>query len=687
MSSIVHFEVYVQETRGWVLQARFPVNERDDAIAEARHLEESVRKPVRVIRETYFTDSNDSDNAVVWMGRIKPKQKVTGMEVRGAEPSGGPGGAHKLRKTSKATASDSLFRLAIVVIISLATAAIGAGIAAKILMSTDSASLSVAARSLIMFMTFIGLFLVTAVPLIFVYIPLDQLFGGDGNPNPKILERERARQRQKAEEQRRDSLEKAAAAVIAGGKNADDMRPPAGDPASPASPAAVEATTAATATQILAEIAEQRKQELREQRLRELEDKTRDPMEIALEQEELAAEERDRLAEIQRKREQEAAGRREAALEAERLRGELLQFLSGAVSVIKISHPKLDTYNRFGVNLYLAGACETLAEVNGLFEQDFQTLVREATETIGTKSDQARQLVERLPAYRLESRYKDMIAAGRAAMSVHLSGHSDPFLPLDSLLKEWNTPQSRMITGASTITIMFTDMVGSTDMTQAMGDAAAQDVVRAHNTIVRRALAQFTGKEVKHTGDGIMASFDDPFRAVLAAIDIQQKAAEHTARWPRLPVVLRLGMNTGEPIMEENDYFGATVQIAARVCAAAGEGMIFLSEATKAFIADGSGLLFHNHGPMALKGVKEQRTLYEAVWNPARAAELEALRHPVASAAPASVAAPEAALPALGAGPAAEGPMPPSDIALPPAAPAAAPPSDQPVDKAAAKTS
>lgn len=326
-----------------------------------------------------------------------------------------------------------------------------------------------------------------------------------------------------------------------------------------------------------------------------------------------------------KEKEKEAAAKAEAApnaaempspeeAEFEQARVVAMKFLGGAVNAIKATHPQLDAYNKFGVNLFLAGACSALAKARGLSDRYLAALVRECVEVIGTRPEQARQLVSRLPAYRNEARYRQMIGAGFTAMEVSTSGASDPFIAMGGIMKDWNTPQSQQISAAS-VTLMFTDMVGSTDITQAIGDMAAQDIIRAHNHIVRLALSHHGGREVKHTGDGIMASFDAPLDAVRASIDIQRRAAEHTARWPRLPLILRIGMNTGEPIIEENDYFGATVQIAARVCAMAGPGEIWLAEESRRLIPASGGIELADHGLHSLKGVKEDVRLFEAVWN------------------------------------------------------------------------
>lgn len=161
---------------------------------------------------------------------------------------------------------------------------------------------------------------------------------------------------------------------------------------------------------------------------------------------------------------------------------------------------------------------------------------------------------------------------------------------------------------ASPITIMFTDMESSTATTQRIGDAAAQELVRAHNAVVRPALKQYEGNEIKHTGDGIMASFASASSAVECAIAIQGALAER-GDIPRV----RIGLNAGEPVAEENDLFGTAVQLAARVCAHAGPGQIVASNVVRELTA-GKRFVFADIGEVELRGFDDAVRLYEVTW-------------------------------------------------------------------------
>lgn len=160
------------------------------------------------------------------------------------------------------------------------------------------------------------------------------------------------------------------------------------------------------------------------------------------------------------------------------------------------------------------------------------------------------------------------------------------------------------------VTILFTDMESSTAFTQRLGDAEAQELVRSHNAIVRDALSAHAGNEIKQTGDGIMASFSSASSALECAIAIQRavagRAEEQTFR-------VRIGLNAGEPVVEERDLFGTAVQLAARVCAHARPGEILASNVVRE-LAAGKGFLFSDQGETEMRGFEDPVRVYELRW-------------------------------------------------------------------------
>lgn len=151
---------------------------------------------------------------------------------------------------------------------------------------------------------------------------------------------------------------------------------------------------------------------------------------------------------------------------------------------------------------------------------------------------------------------RDIIEVDLSAVEAFLGRVSDP-VPASAGTGGTCDPAMR--------TIMFTDIVDSTRMTARLGDVRAVEMVRAHDALVRCALNNKGGREIKHTGDGIMAAFDDAQAGVECACAIQQAFdAFNLASREKLQV--RIGLDAGEPVADHNDLFGATVQMAARLC-------------------------------------------------------------------------------------------------------------------------
>ncbi len=171
-------------------------------------------------------------------------------------------------------------------------------------------------------------------------------------------------------------------------------------------------------------------------------------------------------------------------------------------------------------------------------------------------------------------------------------------------------------------TILFTDMESSTALTQRLGDAGFMELLHTHNAVIRDALKNHNGREVKHTGDGIMASFPSASSALGCAVAIQRGVgAAHTN--PDSPLArsagegpgvrVRIGLNAGEPIAEEDDLFGTAVITAARITAKARGGEILTSDTVRQIVA-GKDFLFSDHGEVALRGFEDPVRLYEVRW-------------------------------------------------------------------------
>ena len=165
-------------------------------------------------------------------------------------------------------------------------------------------------------------------------------------------------------------------------------------------------------------------------------------------------------------------------------------------------------------------------------------------------------------------------------------------------------------------TVLFTDVVNSTTLTQSLGDEAALAILGMHDIIVRDALSASGGREVKHTGDGIMASFLSAAGAVRCAIQIQRELDKHAEADPERRLRVRVGAAAGEPVEQNNDLFGSTVQLAARLCAHAQPEQILVSNAI-AELCLGKGLLFEDVGEVSLKGFNSPVRAHAAAWKQA----------------------------------------------------------------------
>jgi len=166
---------------------------------------------------------------------------------------------------------------------------------------------------------------------------------------------------------------------------------------------------------------------------------------------------------------------------------------------------------------------------------------------------------------------------------------------------------------ADTHTILFTDMASSTALSEQLGDAGAQEVRRTHNEIVRRALGAHTGNEIKHTGDGIMASFTTASAALECAVAIQRGVVAHRDAHPDSPLAVYVGLNAGEPIVEDGDLYGTAVNLAARLCDRAEPGQILASDVVRQ-LAAGKQFLFSDIGETALRGFEDPVRLWEVRW-------------------------------------------------------------------------
>lgn len=157
------------------------------------------------------------------------------------------------------------------------------------------------------------------------------------------------------------------------------------------------------------------------------------------------------------------------------------------------------------------------------------------------------------------------------------------------------------------VTIVFTDVEGSTQLVRDLGDAPARELLRRHDEIVREVVAEQEGHEVERAGDAFMLAFRLPTKAVTFALDLHDRLGGDG------DIRVRIGMDTGEVIREEKGYFGRTVIRAARVAQLAEGGHVFVSEATKVLADIDTATTFVDLGDRELDGLGGSHRVFEAV--------------------------------------------------------------------------
>jgi class 3 adenylate cyclase len=206
-----------------------------------------------------------------------------------------------------------------------------------------------------------------------------------------------------------------------------------------------------------------------------------------------------------------------------------------------------------------------------------------------------------------------------AAIAVHREAHGllpDEIIEVERGVAEgFFGPKMQRSDPADTAfrTILFTDMHASTASTQRLGDARHVELLRVHNEIIRGKLQEHRGAEVKHTGDGIMASFTAASRAVECAVALQQAFAAYNKQGPDEPIRIKIGASAGEPVAHDRDLFGATVQLAARLCDRANAEQILVAGVIRDLCL-GKDFEFVDLGEAELKGFQEPQRICEVRW-------------------------------------------------------------------------
>jgi len=231
-------------------------------------------------------------------------------------------------------------------------------------------------------------------------------------------------------------------------------------------------------------------------------------------------------------------------------------------------------------------------------------------------------LLEKTPAARPESTTEVLVALDGIRNSMTLE-EAAPFDPRNSIEQVALTVAverpdlSGRAAPDGTVTVLFSDIESSTSMTERLGDQRAQEVLRAHNAIIRSQVATHEGFEVKSLGDGFMLAFSSARRAVQCAIAIQQSLMSYNEGHHEDPIRVRIGLHAGEVVREVDDFYGKNVILASRIAGQATGGQILVSALLKELTESAGDLRFGDGHDVKLKGLTGTTRVFPIIWDPA----------------------------------------------------------------------
>jgi class 3 adenylate cyclase len=224
------------------------------------------------------------------------------------------------------------------------------------------------------------------------------------------------------------------------------------------------------------------------------------------------------------------------------------------------------------------------------------TLILHGSEDTIVPIDAARYVADRIPGARLVEVPTGHAATGPAALAMNVEIRR--FLTEVWETGAWEDTEPDL----ALATVLFTDIVGSSERATSLGDRAWRELLERHHELVRRQLVRFRGREVDTAGDGFFASFDGPARAIRCASAIVESM-------PELGLEVRAGLHTGECELVDGKVAGIAVHTGARVSSYAQPGEVLVSSTVKDLVA-GSGIAFEDRGAHELKGIPGEWRLY-----------------------------------------------------------------------------
>lgn len=641
VSSIIHYEVYVYQSGAWDLLGRYPSEQRAKAIEYARSIENSERKPTKVVRETYDLDTQTFLEALVYLSEIpKPQPRKSSPYENSVIPT-----TIKRDNQKKSNLTEGVVMIFMSIVFSMMTAGVVTAVILRVMSSVGFTAQDISGQFVLGMFTFF--FLAISIPTAIKWVNWDNLLGENEedtqNTAPLYPSTQNDFQYSKRELYEIGNTEKYKPDSFISGImrklfDAFDVllgRKTLRQRLEEAKAAAEEAEKKQEEEEKAAE--EERKKQQEEQAAAEQqqEEQSGEENPLPADQQELSVQSEDDQAEIHAISESPGPSHTVIPPELEKDYLKMTTFLSIILRVLQEKNTLLNTYARFGIELFLAGACEQLCRLKSLSKQQNRVMLSALLELLGRAPTLAELFYDKIEEYMLELKYLPVIENGAKSMDIYLNNKSSPELIslIQITMSNWLNPGKKEMAASGIHTIMFTDIVSSTHMTQRLGDRLAQQLIHRHNTIVRQALNTCGGEEIKQTGDGIMASFMWASNAIDAAVAIQKAVGAYNRESPTVPLEVRIGLNAGEPIVENNDLFGLTVQIASRVCGEAGKNQIYVSSVVKE-LAAGKNYTFTPLGEFNLKGIDAPQTLYEVIWNEEKPKKTAAEKEPAKPADP-----------------------------------------------------
>lgn len=246
------------------------------------------------------------------------------------------------------------------------------------------------------------------------------------------------------------------------------------------------------------------------------------------------------------------------------------------------------------------GAAKNLMQMNRQIEitdilpsVNVPTLVIHRTDDVSVNVEGGRMLAEYIP----DAKYVELPGYDHLPW---VGNNRDQIL--DEMAQFLTGERPPIVTDNVLATVLFTDIVDSTSRLAQMGDRQWHDVLDRHNLMVDRQISRFRGRMVKHTGDGVLAMFDGPARAIRCAMAMCEDAHQ-------MGIEIRTGLHTGEVELMGDDVGGMAVHIAARVMGKAGAGEVWVSRTLKDLVV-GSGFNFEEQGVYTLKGIPDEWRLF-----------------------------------------------------------------------------